>query len=96
MLGRLLASGGYDRSVRLWDVATCTQTARLDGHTDQVLVVAFSPDGRLLANAGHDGLMALWDVDVAAGTQTVRLDSQRLGGHGRVQPRRAPAGQRWA
>ncbi len=53
--GRLLASaGGYDQTVRLWEVGTDTDTVAhaLTGHTGMVARVAFSPDGKLLASAG--------------------------------------------
>ena len=66
--GRLLASAGEDKTVRLWDPATGQQTRAITGHTDWVKAVAFSPDGKLLASAGEDKTVRLWDP--ATGQQT--------------------------
>ncbi len=44
--GSRLASGFQDGTVRLWDVTTQTEVATLEGHTDRVISVSFSPDGR--------------------------------------------------
>jgi hypothetical protein len=62
--GKTLASGGgFDGTVRLWDVATHRQIgAALTGHTDIVYSVAFSPDGTTLGSGGADGTVRLWDV----------------------------------
>jgi WD40 repeat protein len=49
--GKLIASGGQDRVVRLWDAATGTQLQVLGGHTRTVSGLAFSRDGKRLASA---------------------------------------------
>jgi Caspase domain/WD domain, G-beta repeat len=59
--GRLLASAGEDKTVRLWDPATGQQLRTLTGHTDWVRSVAFSPDEKLLAGGGGDKTVRLWD-----------------------------------
>jgi WD40 repeat protein len=59
--GRFLASGGYDKTVRLWDVQSGQELRRFIGHTDAVNSVAFSPCGQMLASGSH-GTVWLWDV----------------------------------
>ncbi|MBA4419858.1 MAG: hypothetical protein C0391_01795 [Anaerolinea sp.] len=61
--GKMLASGGNDTTIRLWDVKTGKQIGDpILGHVDVIRCIAFSPDGNLLASAGEDGAIHLWDV----------------------------------
>jgi WD40 repeat protein len=60
--GTLLASGGEDSLVILWDMADGQLVRVLEGHTGAVLALAFSPDGRTLASGNADQTVILWDV----------------------------------
>jgi WD40 repeat protein len=70
--GKILATGGYDNILRLWDVTTGHKRTELAGHTGWIESLAFSPDGRTIASGGLDGAR-LWDV--ATGQGTAKLDA---------------------
>jgi WD40 repeat protein len=69
--GNTLATCGYDRLVKLWDVNTGRERRTLKDHSDAVYSVAFSPDGKLLASGGADRAVKVWDV--ATGTRLYTL-----------------------
>jgi WD40 repeat protein len=60
--GRVLASGGADARIILWDVPGFRPRAVLQGHTRPIRTLAFSPDGSRLASGGADGSLRTWDV----------------------------------
>ena len=77
--GKQVASGGYDRTVRLWDVETGACVRTFEGHSSTVWSVCFSPDGKQLASGSNDSnsTVRLWDAETGA---CVRM----LEGHGNV------------
>ncbi|MEM6526789.1 MAG: WD40 repeat domain-containing protein [Chloroflexota bacterium] len=59
----LIASGGHDNMVRLWDIKSGESVAALKGHNDWVRRVQFHPkDDGVLLSAGRDGTVRLWDI----------------------------------
>ena len=57
--------------VWLYDAQTYQERAVLTGHTDDVLSVAFSPDGQTLASGSRDDTVRLWDVATGTLQQTL-------------------------
>lgn len=61
--GRMLATGGFDRAIKLWDLETGREINTLIGHTDRVSAVTFSPDGKTLISGSWDKTIKLWQID---------------------------------
>jgi len=81
--GTILATSGYDGTVRLWDTTAHQQTAELIGYNErsyrqrEVHKLAYSPDGTILATGGFDGTVRLWDT--TAHQQTAELTGKNPG-----------------
>src|SRR5262249_54580914 len=59
--GQTVATGGLDRMVRHWDVATGKLRAS-QAHVAAVHSVAFAPDGKTLVTGSGDGTLKVWDM----------------------------------
>jgi WD40 repeat protein len=47
----------------LWDIASGEKLERLEGHTEAVTGLSFSPNGKLLASASREGVVMVWDIE---------------------------------
>src|SRR5262245_18117210 len=59
---RLLAGGGLDKKVRIWDVRDDNKLKRTFEAKGYVRKVTFSADGKVLAAGADDGVIYLWDA----------------------------------
>ncbi len=60
--GKMIATASWDKTARVWDLATGQPIGPPITHRDAVRSVAFSPDGHWLATASNDGTARIWDV----------------------------------
>jgi len=61
--GKLLASGGADWTVFIWDVEKKEILKRIKEHEGSIYSVTFSPDGKLLASGSADHTIRIWEVE---------------------------------
>ena len=67
---KTLATAGYDRSIKLWNVADGALVRSIDVHNGAVFDLAWHPSGKLLASASADETVKLWRA-----SDGVRLDT---------------------
>ncbi|MFT5468771.1 MAG: WD40 repeat protein [Verrucomicrobiales bacterium] len=68
---QLLATAGYDRAIRLWNLETRKLVRKISGHNGAVFDLAFSPDGKILASASGDETIKLWKVETGERLDTL-------------------------
>ncbi len=57
---KLLASGGGDEGIMLWNCRPQLRGLRLLGHKGAITDLTFSPNGETLASASKDQTVRLW------------------------------------
>jgi len=60
--GKLLATAGYDQTVKVWKLADGSLVRSLKAHNGAVFDLAFNRDGSILASASADETVKLWNV----------------------------------
>lgn len=70
--GSLLAVGGDDTDIILWDLEKEKVIHRLMAHTDVVEELQFFPDGKTLVSGSRDKTVGVWSVESGERQQTLR------------------------
>lgn len=68
--GRLIVSGSYDGTVRVWEMQTGRQVAMMQ-HDKDVYSVAFNRDGQWVVSGSEDGTVRVWEA--ATGKEVARI-----------------------
>jgi WD40 repeat protein len=76
--GLLLATGGDDKRLAIWDAKTGKQLREFPAHPNEVWAVAFSPDGKRLVSGGRADLSLRW-WDPATGSSLGTFEGHRGG-----------------
>jgi WD40 repeat protein/DNA-directed RNA polymerase subunit RPC12/RpoP len=59
---KIILTGSWDHTVRLWDASTGTPIGQPLQHPDTVHAAAFSPDGKTILTGCRDKIARLWDA----------------------------------
>lgn len=58
----MASRASYDKVVHLWNPYTGARLHSLEGHSDTLECISFSPDGHILASGSFDNTVCLWNT----------------------------------
>jgi WD40 repeat protein len=61
--GKLLISGSWDQTIKVWQLETGKLIRTLKGHRDRVYAIALSPDEQIIASGSADKTIKLWHLE---------------------------------
>jgi len=74
----MIASGGPESVVRLWDVNSGKSITKLVGHTDNVRDILISEDGDVVLTASSDQTMKVWSITAGRCIHTLTMHSDSV------------------
>ncbi len=75
---RLMASGGQNNTVNLWDVQTANILRTFSGHENIVTHIALSSDNTKMVTASLDKTLRVWDVNTGSILHTLEYKSSQF------------------
>jgi serine/threonine protein kinase len=76
--GKILASGGADRQIRLWNTDTAKIIYTFDGHQESVTAIQFMPNGKILISTGADRTIRFWDIESKQLLKTIEAHEHKI------------------
>jgi WD40 repeat protein len=76
--GKLLASSGFEGSVKIWDVATGLEVRTITGPQYALEDLTFSPDNKTLAASTSGDSIKFWDVATGHERQVVKDEARSV------------------
>ncbi|MBI1227537.1 MAG: hypothetical protein GC192_20055 [Bacteroidetes bacterium] len=76
--GTKIAYANRDKAVVVWDIATQTQIAKLEGHAEEISALRFSPDGTKLISGDSGKSLIIWDLASQKPSHILSGNSYRL------------------
>src|SRR5690242_3504174 len=69
--GRFAVSASWDKTLKVWDLATGQTLCTLEGHTSGVCGVAVTSDGRFAISASNDKTLKVWNLRTGQSVATL-------------------------
>ena len=73
--GRLLVSGSFDMTVKLWDIQTGGVVKTFCGHAGRVSSVSISADCTRIASGSWDCKICVWDIETGECHSSIKLQN---------------------
>ncbi|GMW00568.1 MAG: hypothetical protein AMXMBFR84_17050 [Candidatus Hydrogenedentota bacterium] len=73
--GRILATGGEDGKIAVWDVLEQRMIVELHGHSDRITCLCSASNGRFLLSGSSDGTVRLWELRSGRRIRTIAGNS---------------------
>lgn len=63
--GKRIVTASFDKTAKIWDVATGDLLADLKGHTERLIDAEYSANGKMILTASFDQLVKIWNAGSA-------------------------------